>query len=192
MVAILGILNNKGERMTKIAVLVGSLSEASINKNLANKLAALLPEGVTFEFANLHLPLFNYELEGDFPAEAQELKTLVESADGVLFVTPEYNRSFSGVLKNAIDWASRPWGSNSFAGKPAGIIGASISPLGTTQAQQQLRNVAIYLGTQLLGQPEMYVDASRAFNEDGSLADGAQELFQRYVDTFVTHVQKHA
>lgn len=176
--------------MTKIAVLVGSLSEASINKNLANRLAALAPEGVEFAFADLDLPLFNYELEGDFPAKAQELKDLVESADGVLFVTPEYNRSFSGVLKNAIDWASRPWGSNSFDGKPAGIIGASPSPLGTTQAQQQLRNVAVYLGTKLLGQPELYVDATRAFNEDGSIAEGAQGLFQGYVDTLVAHVQK--
>ena len=176
--------------MTKIAVLVGSLSKASINQKLAKNLAALAPEGVAFEFANLNLPLFDYELEGEFPADAQALKTLIESADGVLFVTPEYNRGYSGILKNAIDWASRPWGTNSFDGKPAGIIGASVSPLGTTQAQQQLRNVALFLNTKLLGQPELYVDASRAFNEDGTTAEGAQDMFQGYVDALVAHVQK--
>lgn len=176
--------------MTKIAVLVGSLSEASINKKLAKNLAELAPEGVEFVFADLHLPLFDYELESAFPTEAQNLKTLIESADGVLFVTPEYNRSFSGVLKNAIDWASRPWGTNSFDGKPAGIIGASVSPLGATQAQQQLRNVAIYLNTKLLGQPELYVDAARAFNEDGSFTDDAKDMFQGYVDTLIAHVKR--
>lgn len=176
--------------MTKIAVLVGSLSKASINKKLAENLAALAPEGVEFSFANLDLPLFDYEREAEFPAEAQALKTLIESADGVLFVTPEYNRSFSGVIKNAIDWASRPWGSNSFDGKPSGIIGASVSPLGATQAQQQLRNVAVYLNTKLLGQPELYVDAARAFNEEGGFADDAKDMFQGYVDAFVAHVKR--
>lgn len=176
--------------MTKIAVLVGSLSDASINKNVAHKLVELAPEGVEFEFASLDLPLFNYELEGEFPTDAQKLKDIIESADGVLFVTPEYNRSFSGVLKNAIDWASRPWGSNSFDGKPAGIIGASPSPLGTTQAQSQLRSVAVYLGMKVLGQPELYVDTTRALNEDGSIAEGALGMFQGYMDALVAHVKK--
>lgn len=176
--------------MTKIAVLVGSLSAASINKKLAQNLESLLPEGVEFEYANLNLPLFDYEKEAEFPADAKALKSLVESADGVLFVTPEYNRSFSGVLKNAIDWASRPWGTNSFDGKPASIIGASPSPLGATQAQQQLRNVALFLNTKLLAQPELYVNASATFNEDGSIAEDSVEFLQGYVDALVAHVNR--
>lgn len=175
--------------MTKIAVLVGSLSEASVNKKLAKGIEGLLPEGVEFEYANLNLPLFNYELESDFPAEARALKDLIEGADGVLFVTPEYNRSFSGVLKNAIDWASRPWGTNSFDGKPAAIIGASVAPHGATQAQQQLRNIALYLNTKLIGQPEVYFDAGRGLNEDGTLTDGAKEVLVPFAEAFSKHVQ---
>lgn len=176
--------------MTKIAVLVGSLSEASINKKLAKGLETLLPVGVAFDFVSIDLPLFNYELESDFPAAAAELKRRIEAADGVLFVTPEYNRSYSGVLKNAIDWASRPWGQNSFAGKPAAIIGASVGALGTSQAQQALRNVALYLDTQLLGQPEVYFNASEGLKDDGTLTDDAAQFLQEFVDTFVAHVQR--
>lgn len=173
----------------KIAVLVGSLSEASINKKLAHSVENLLPEGVEFEYANLDLPLFNYELESEFPSDAKALKDLVESADGVLFVTPEYNRSFSGVLKNAIDWASRPWGENSFDGKPAAIIGASIGATGATQAQSQLRSVAVYLNTKLLGQPEVYFDAGRGFDESGQATDDAKQALQGFADAFVAHVE---
>lgn len=176
--------------MTKIAVLVGSLSAASLNKKLAHNLEKLLPEGVTFEYADLNLPLFDYEKEGEFPAEARALKDLIEGADGVLFVTPEYNRSFSGVLKNAIDWASRPWGTNSFNGKPAGIVGASPSPLGATQAQQQLRNVALFLNTKLLAQPEMYINGSVTFDAEGVVLDGSRDMLQAYVDELVAHVQR--
>ncbi len=113
--------------MTKIAVLVGSLRDGSMNKMLAKNLEALAPEGTEFEYADLNLPLFNEDIEPNFPQEAQAAKDVVERADGVLFVTPEYNRGVPGVLKNAIDWLSRPWGQNSFAGKPAGIVGATPS-----------------------------------------------------------------
>jgi len=175
--------------MTKIAVFVGSLRSESINKRLAQELEKLLPEGVTFEYADLNVPLYNQDLEADYPAEAQALKTLVESSDGVLFVTPEHNRSFPAALKNAIDWASRPWGTNSFNGKPAAIAGASAS-LATTQAQQQLRNVAIYLNTHLLGQPEMYIDVQRVHDEEGKLSSEAKELYQNFLTTFVAHINK--
>lgn len=175
--------------MTKIAVLVGSLSENSVNKKLAKGVESLLPEGVEFAYADLNLPLFNYDLESDIPKEPRALKELIESADGVLFVTPEYNRSFSGVLKNAIDWASRPYGTNSFDGKPAAIIGASMAPHGATQAQGSLRNTALYLNTKLLGQPEVYFDSSRGLNEDGTLTDGAAGVLQPFVDAFVAHVK---
>lgn len=175
--------------MTKIAVLVGSLSEGSVNKKLAKGIEGLLPEGVEFVYGDINLPLFDYELEADFPSKPQALKDLIEGADGVLFVTPEYNRSFSGVLKNAIDWASRPYGANSFNNKPAAIIGASASPLGTTQAQAALRNTAIHLNTKLIGQPEVYFDAGRGLGEDGALTDDAKGTIQPFVDAFVEHVK---
>ncbi|OYW44321.1 NADPH-dependent FMN reductase, partial [Candidatus Saccharibacteria bacterium 32-45-3] len=143
--------------MAKIAVIVGSLQTNSVNKALARNLEKLAPEGTEFDYLDISkFPLFNQDLESDFPAVVREQKEKLEGADGVLFVTPEYNRSFSGVIKNAIDWMSRPWGSNSFDGKPAGSVGATISPLGTGPAQAALRQVAVYLGMKVMGQPELY------------------------------------
>lgn len=175
--------------MTSIAVFVGSLRQESINGRYAKALEALLPEGVTFEYADLDVPLYNQDLEADFPAEAQALKDLVARHDGVLFVTPEYNRSFPAALKNGIDWASRPWGTNSFDGKPVAIVGVSGS-LATTQAQQQLRNVLIYLNTKLLGQPEMYINAAMAFDESGQLTDEAAAYAKDFLNTFIAHIQR--
>ena len=177
--------------MTKIAVLVGSLSDASINRKLAKNLEELAPEGVEFVYTDLDLPLFDYELEVEFPKKAQELKDVIEQSDGVLLLTPEYNRSFSGVLKNAIDWASRPYGKNAFSGKVAAIAGASMGALGTTQAQSQLRSVMVYLNTKLVGQPELYVDASKDFDEQGKATDKARESFKTFIDNFVAKIERH-
>jgi len=173
--------------MTNIAVFVGSLRADSINKQYAQKLEALLPEGVTFTYANLDVPLYNQDSEADYPASAQALKDVTEQADGVLFLTPEYNRGYPGVLKNAIDWASRPWGTNSFDGKPAAIAGVA-GQLGTTQAQQQLRNVLLHLNTKLLGQPEMYINARASLNEAGELTEDATSYAQDFVTAFLKHV----
>lgn len=176
--------------MTKIAVFVGSLQEGSFNKKLAKNLETLAPEGVEFNYVDINLPLFNQDLESDFPSEARAAKDIVEAADGVLFVTPEYNRGVPGVLKNAIDWTSRPWGDNSFAGKPAGIVGASPSPVGTAVAQADLRHIAAYLGTKLLGQPEVYLaDAHEHFDEQGTIVEGSKESLKNYIDTFCTWVE---
>lgn len=175
--------------MTHIAVLVGSLRADSLNKKLAKNLERLAPDGTTFSYAEIgELPLFNEELEADFPASARALKDVVEAANGVLFVTPEYNRGVPGVLKNAIDWASRPWGTNSFDGKPAGIIGASGGPLGTGPAQSQLRSVLVYLNTKLMGQPELYLAGAKAmFDEDGVVVESSKEFLQNYINAFVVH-----
>jgi chromate reductase len=174
--------------MTKIAVFVGSLHEGSINKRYAQEVEKLLPEGVTFEYANVRLPLFDQDLEStEFPAEAQANKDLVESADGVLFFSPEYNRSVTGALKNAIDWASRPWGSNSFAGKPAATAGVSVGPLATAPSQQHLKAILNYLDTKLMGQPEMYIFAAQTLTDDG-LTDEAKQFAQNFVTAFVAHV----
>lgn len=177
--------------MTQIAVFVGSLRADSLNKKLAKNLEALAPEGVEFVYADIsQLPLFSQEREGEFPSSAQDVKDIVESADGVLFVTPEYNRSIPGVLKNAIDWASRPWGSNSFDGKPAGIVGVSVSPLGTALAQAHLKDILVYLNTKLVGQPEVYLaGAHDLFSADGTIVDASSDFLKGYIDTFVEHVR---
>lgn len=173
--------------MTRIVVIVGSLRAESINKKYAQQLEARLPEDVQFDYATLQMPLFNEELEANYPAEAQALKDQLKDADGVLFVTPEYNRSFPGVLKNAIDWASRPWGTNSFDGKPAAIVGVSGS-LATTQAQQQLRNVLVYLNTKLMGQPETYINKMTTFTEAGELTEEAKAFADSFLSAFLKHV----
>jgi chromate reductase len=176
--------------MTKIAVLVGSLRDGSINKTLAKNVEAVAPDGAEFVYANLNLPVFNQDLEGDFPSSAQELKDLIGSSDGVLFVTPEHNRSVPAALKNAIDWASRPHGTNSFDGKPAAIIGAS-GPMGASQAQQMLRSIAVYLNTKLMGQPEVYFNAYTGFDENGNVVDESREFLANFAKSFVEHIKKN-
>lgn len=177
--------------MTKIAVFVGSLQANSLNKKLAQNLERMAPEGVEFDYVDLNLPLFNQDLEATFPAEAKKVKEQVEAADGVLFVTPEYNRSIPGVLKNAIDWASRPWGDNSFDSKPVGIVGATLSPVGTAVAQSDLRHIAGFLNTRLMGQPELYLAlAGNKFDEDGKIEAASEELLQTYLDSFIQWVAR--
>ena len=142
----------------KVAVFIGSLRAESFNRRLALALAKLAPPGWVFEHIEIgDLPLYNQDHDNAMPAPAQRVKREVEAADALLFVTPEYNRSVPGVLKNAIDIASRPYGKNSFARKPAGVIGASIGALGTAMAQQHLRNVLAYLDVPVLGQPEAFI-----------------------------------
>lgn len=178
--------------MTKIAVFVGSLQQNSLNKKLARNLERMAPEGIEFDYVDIAgLPLYNQDMEADFPVEAKRAKEQVEAADGVLFVTPEYNRSIPGVLKNAIDWASRPWGNNSFDRKPVGIVGATIGPVGTAVAQSDLRHIAGYLNTKLMGQPELYLpSAADKFDGDGVIIDSSQDLLQGYIDAFGQWVEK--
>lgn len=176
--------------MTTIAVFVGSLQKNSFNKKLASNLEALLPAGTTFDYVDINVPLFNQDLETDYPLAAQKIKDSIEAADGVLFVTPEYNRSLPGVLKNAIDWASRPWGTNSFNGKPIGIVGASPSPVGTAVAQSDLRHIVGFLNGKLMGQPELYLaSAHQHFDESGAIIEGSKELLQSYLTAFCQWVE---
>lgn len=171
--------------MTKIAVFVGSLRNNSLNKKLAKNIEKVAPKGVEFHYVDLNLPLFNQDLEADFPAAAQTLKDIVEEADGVLFVTPEYNRSISGVLKNAIDWGSRPYGHSSFTNKPAGIIGASSGRIGTAVAQADLRHIVAYLGMKLMGQPELYLaSATDLFDADDHITSELRPVLQEYITAF--------
>ena len=176
----------------KIAVFVGSLQKDSYNKKLAATLESLMPEEVTFDYVDLNLPLFNQDLEGEYPKEAQAAKDIVAAADGVLFVTPEYNRSVPGVLKNTIDWISRPYGQNGFNGKPVGAIGASIGPVGTAVAQSDLRHIALFLNMRPMGQPEVYVANATEdmFDENGMLTDERWlKNLQSYGHAFVDWVR---
>ncbi|KFF31040.1 NADPH-dependent FMN reductase [Bifidobacterium bombi] len=177
--------------MTKIAVFVGSLRKESFNRSLAEGIEGLMPQGVEFEYVDMGLPLYNQDLDGDLPAKVVELKKTVEDADGVLFVTPEYNRSFSGVIKNAIDWGSRPWGKNSFAGKSVAIVGASSGTLGTSQAQSHLRNVALFLDMKVMGQPELYFNAATGLNADGGIAEGSEDFLRGFAKKFADFVESN-
>ncbi len=175
--------------MPKVAVIVGSLREGSLNKKFAHAFVAHAPQDVEFVFADIDLPLYNNDLENSaYPEKAQALKDLIKSSDGVLIVSPEYNRGYPGVLKNAIDWASRPEAMEAFSGKPTVLAGVSGSALGTTQSQSQLRNVLIYLNTKLMGQPEAYINGGRFFTEDGEVDEGSKDWLQRYVDAAVAHL----
>lgn len=180
---------------TKIAVFVGSLRKDSFNRKLAKAVEKLAPDD--FEFSHVRiddLPLYNQDFDEDYPAEAKRLKQDVESADAVLFVTPEYNRAIPGVLKNAIDIGSRPWGTNSFAGKPAGVLGISIGAIGTALAQQHLRNTLAYLDMPTLGQPEVFMQMKDGLLDDeGNVGnDDTRKFLQGFVDRYVAWVRKHA
>lgn len=142
----------------QLGILVGSLRKDSINLNLAHVLASLGKDSFDSKFIRIDdLPLFNQDLESNRPESVLSLKREIESSQALLFVTPEYNRSMPGVLKNALDWASRPYGSNSLDQKPGALIGTSPGPLGTACAQQATRLVLGYLNIRLMGQPEAYV-----------------------------------
>jgi chromate reductase len=159
--------------MKKIIAISGSLREGSFNTSLLKAMQMQAPEGVSIEILDISsLPLFNSDLETEFPAQATALKQAVESAYGIIFATPEYNRSIPGVLKNAIDWASRPWGKNSFAGKVVAVVGASVGPIGTAVAQQELKKIMLYLDARVIGQPEFYLGTAQdKFDTQGMLTD---------------------
>lgn len=166
----------------RIGYLVGSLSATSINRTLANALIRLAPDDLTFtEIPIGDLPLYNRDLDADYPASAQALKDGIEASDGILVVSPEYNRSIPGALKNAIDWGSRPWGHNSFARKPTGIIGASTGNIGTAVMQASMRSVLSFLDAPQLNAPEAYITFKPdVFTADGDVRDEATAGFLRH------------
>ncbi|MCG2593322.1 NAD(P)H-dependent oxidoreductase [Ramlibacter sp. XY19] len=179
----------------KIAVVVGSLRRESFNQQLAQALAKLAPQG--FEFATSRiddLPLYNQDDDKAQAPSVMRLKGEITAAQGVLFVTPEYNRSIPGVLKNAIDHASRPYGQSAWAGKPAGVIGISVGAIGTALAQQHLRNVLAYLDMPTLGQPEMFLQHKTGFfAADGSIAaDDTKQFLQKFLEKYAEWVKYHS
>ena len=177
----------------KVAVFVGSLRKESFNRCLARAVEKLAPAEFTFEFVRIDdLPLYSQDMDADYPPVCRRLKKDVESADAVLFVTPEYNRSIPGVLKNAIDIASRPWGKNSFAGKPGAVLGASVGSPGTCMAQQHLRNVLAYLDVPTMGQPEVFIHFTKdLIAADGKVTNsGTEKFLQDFVNHYVTWVKR--
>ena len=178
----------------RIAVIVGSLRKDSFNRKLATALAALAPSDFSFEHVRIDdLPHYNQDDDGNQAASVKRLKTEISAAQGLLFVTPEYNRSFPGVLKNAIDHASRPYGQSAWGGKPAGVIGVSVGAIGTALAQQHMRNVLAYLDVPTLGQPEAFVQAKDGlFEADGSIGEASRAFLQGWLDKYVAWVRLHA
>jgi chromate reductase len=175
----------------KVGYFVGSLSSTSINRTLSRALIRLAPHDLEFtEIPIGNLPLYSQDYDADYPLEARELKEAIAGSDAVLFVTPEYNRSIPGALKNAIDWASRPWGQNSFHHIPAGVIGASIGAIGTAVAQQSLRAVLSFCNARQMTSPEAYITYSpERFKDDGEVVDETTAGFLRdYMQEFRDHV----
>ncbi len=141
-----------------IAVIVGSLRRDSTNRQLAVALTSLAPADFSFEFVEIgDLPLYSQDYDADFPEVARQFKQKIEAADGLLFVTAEYNRSIPGVLKNALDWGSRPWGHSSGGGKPGAVAGTSPGATGTALSQQHLRSMLAYLDVPTMGKSEMLI-----------------------------------
>lgn len=172
----------------RIAVFVGSLRQESINRRLSLAIARLAPADLVLEEVRIDdLPLYCQDFDKAYPPAAARLKADVEKADALIFVTPEYNRSLPGVLKNAIDIGSRPWGKNSFAGKPAAILGTSPGAVGTALAQQHLRSILAYLDVAVLGQPEMYIQFKEGLiTAQGEIGtDATREFLQSFVDRYV-------
>lgn len=178
----------------KVAVLVGSLRKDSYNRRLARAVEKLAPQELAFEHVRIDdLPLYDQDFDSDYPPRCKQLKAQIQAADALLFATPEYNRSVPGVLKNAIDIASRPYGTSAFAGKPGAVIGASIGATGSALAQQHLRNTLAYLDVPLLGQPEVFVQ----FKDDGPVdaegeitVDSTRKFLQGFVDRYVQWVHR--
>jgi chromate reductase len=180
---------------TKIGVVIGSLRADSINRKLALALAALAPKDWTLEHIRIDdLPLYNQDHDAN-PADAvKRLKGDIASCRGIIFVTPEYNRSIPGVLKNALDHASRPYGQSAWAGKPAGVIGTSGGGPGTSMAQQHLRNVLAYLDMPTLNQPEAYIQFKPDLidNKGHVTVDATKQFLQKWMDAYAAWVKRFA
>ncbi|CAN5378856.1 NAD(P)H-dependent oxidoreductase [soil metagenome] len=178
----------------QIAVIVGSLRNDSFNRKLADAIIKLAPAEFSFEHLEIgDLPLYNQDDDASPADSVKRLKSAIAGAGGLLFVTPEYNRSIPGVLKNALDHASRPYGQSAWAGKPAGVLGASVGAMGTAMAQQHLRNILTYLDVPTLSQPEAFIHAKDGlFNESGGFGEASQKFMQGWMDKYVAWVKKYA
>ncbi|GLR88140.1 NADPH-dependent FMN reductase [Bradyrhizobium iriomotense] len=178
----------------QIVTLVGSLRKESFSLKIANALAKLAPASLSLEVVTpAGVSFFNQDLEAAPPADWLAFREKLQKSNGVLFITPEYNRSIPGVLKNAIDVASRPYGKSSFNGKPVGIISNSPGPLGGVSAAKHLQNILPGIAGSILQQPEIYLNGvGDAFDAAGNLTkDSLKTVLQQYIDAFAAHVAKN-
>lgn len=178
----------------KIAVIVGSIRKESLNRKLTDAVVRLGPPDFSFFHVPIgDLPHYDQDEEQDPPESVRRFKASIAQSHGLLFATPEYNRSISGVLKNAIDQASRPYGQSAWTGKPAGIIGISPGASGTALAQQHLRNILAYLDMPTLGQPEAFIQSKEGlFSDDGGVGPASREFLQGWMDRFAAWVRHHS
>ncbi len=177
----------------RVGYFVGSLSSKSINRVLARALIKVAPDDLEFaEIGIGGLPLYSPDYDADYPPEGQALKEAIAATQAVLFVTPEYNRSIPGALKNAIDWASRPWGENSFNQMPAAVIGASIGQIGTALAQQSLRGVLSYVNARQMTAPEGYITFKpEDFGSEGEVLDESlREFLTMFMSEFRDYIAR--
>ena len=178
-----------------IGYIVGSISSTSINRRLAEALARLAPEGTTLvEIPIKDLPFYSVDHDGNFPQVAEDFKKAIADVDGVIIVTPEYSRSIPGVLKNALDWAARPYGQNTFNGKPTAVIGTSSSGIATAAAQQHLKAILSHFNAPTLGQPEGYVQSTPGlFSADGEVtSDETAGFLTGYLEAFGDLIDRYA
>jgi chromate reductase len=176
-----------------IGYLIGSLATASINRKLAKALIRLAPDSLEFsEISFRDLPLYSYDYDDDYPQVARTFKAAIKASDAILFVTPEYDRSIPGGLKNAIDWASRPYGSNAFTRKPSAVIGTSPGAIGTAVAQQSLRSVLSFCNAPQMNAPEAYIQFTPGMiTDDGEVTVESTESFLRnYMAEFHVFIER--
>ena len=176
-----------------VGYFVGSLAKASINRKLALALTRLAPAELQLrEIPIRDLPLYSYDYDKDYPPAGRALKDAIASVDAVLFVTPEYNRSIPGALKNAIDWASRPWGTNSFARKPSAIVGTSPGKIGTAVAQQHLRSILAFCNSPLMNAIEAYIEFTpNLVTDEGEVTnDSTREFLASYMQEFHAFIER--
>ena len=178
---------------TQVAIIVGSLRKDSFNRQLAQAIIQMAPEGVQFkEVAIGDLPLYNQDADGHEVPAVTAFREAVRAADGVLFITPEHNRSMPAALKNALDQGSRPYGQSVWDGKPAGVMGMSPGAAGTAMAQQHLRNVLAFLNMPTLGQPEMFLQYKEDFfTAEGAVGARSHAYVQKFVQQLVSWVNAH-
>ncbi len=177
----------------KVGYFVGSLAKASINRKLSKALLRLAPQELTFEeMVFRDLPLYSYDYDADYPPVARRFKEALSGAEAILFITPEYNRSIPGGLKNAIDWASRPKGQNSFTRKPSAVIGASTGKIGTAIAQQQLKSVLSFCNSPQMNAIEAYIQFTPGLiTEDGEVTvESTREFLRHYMQEFYEFIQR--
>lgn len=176
-----------------IGIVVGSLRKESINRKLAQALSQLLPEDFVMEFIDIgDLPLYNQDLDGKQPEAVAVFKDKVAKQHGIIVVTPEYNRSIPGVLKNALDHGSRPYGKNAWSGKPVGVIGTSTGAAATSMAQQHLRNVLVFFDMPTMNQPEAFIQWQDGMvGDDGKFNERTAGFVQKWANTYAAWVKKH-